>query len=144
MHGVDEEAHLLLRDEAVLVAVEDVEAELQDLRDLEEAERRDRRDELAKVDGLKARVVFFLDTPNKSNSVKIAEMWDVSQKSTSTSSITRHTGAQNTSIGEPSRLSNAPSDREISSPGNCGGFGTGYGLELDESGASAALAVFAT
>ena len=42
------------------------------------------------------------------------------------------------------RLSNALSDREISSPGSCGGFGTGYGLELAETGASAAQAVFAT
>ena len=51
MHRVHEKSHFFLRDEALLVAVEDEEAELQHLGNLEEAVGGHGGHELAKVDG---------------------------------------------------------------------------------------------
>ena len=49
MHRVHKKAHLLLRDEALLVPIKDEEAELQHLRDLEEAVGGHCCDKLAKI-----------------------------------------------------------------------------------------------
>ena len=52
VHRVDEEPHLLLRDEALFISIEHEKTEFEDLGDLEEAVGGDGRHELAEVDGL--------------------------------------------------------------------------------------------
>ena len=49
VHRVDEEPHLLLRDEALFISIEDEKAEFEDLGDLEETVGGDRGHELPEI-----------------------------------------------------------------------------------------------